>query len=114
MFEFPNGMTLSLSFSSASYATNHHQPLEDLCTNVLTGRNSHIVYEESKEATTVEVAIVSRDDDAKIDTWYDYETLEVSADISRDVAGWISVDEALALIDRVREMAPQGEQHGNQ
>ena len=101
-FEFPNGITLSLTFSPTSYGANHHKPLEEWCSQ------GHIVYEESKEATTVEVAIVSRADGAKIDTWYDYETLEVSANISRDVAGWIGVDEALALIDRVRAMNPEG------
>ena len=86
--DFPNGKTLSIMFGAANYSSNHHKTFEV----------------SDWEARSVEVGIFDKDEEGEIKTWYDYETLEASADISRDVAGWIPVDEALALIPKVRNM----------
>jgi hypothetical protein len=86
--DFPNGKTLSIMFGAANYSSNHHKTSEV----------------SDWEARSVEVGIFDKNEEGKIRTWYDYETLEVSADVSRNVAGWIPVDEALALIPKVRDM----------
>ena len=91
-FEFQNGKTLSIMFSAGNYGTNHHGSMRSMTTPT------------DMEARSVEVGIFDRLENGAIDDWYDYETLEISADLSRDVAGWIPVDEALALIPKVRSM----------
>jgi hypothetical protein len=90
-FNFENGKTLSIMFGTLNYGSNHAEGIEPQPT-------------KNMEATSVEVGIFDKDEEGDIRTWYDYETLEVSANSSRDVAGWIPVDEALALIPKVRKM----------
>ena len=91
-FDFENGKALSIMFGGGNYGSNHHKGLDAMLKPI------------DMFATTVEVGIFDKNEEGKITTWYDYETLEVSADVSRDVAGWIPVDEALALIPKVRSM----------
>ena len=90
-FDFPNGKTLSIMFSASNYGTNHHASMRSMTTPT------------DMEARSVEVGIFDRNENGAIDDWYDMKTLEV-ATIENDVAGWIPVDEALALIPKVRSM----------
>lgn len=91
-FDFENGKTLSIMFSASNYGTNHHKGL------------GAMLKPTDMEARSVEVGIFDRNENGAIDDWYDYETLEISVGLSRDVAGWVPVDEALALIPKVRSM----------
>jgi len=109
-FSFPNGITISIMFSSSNYGTNRNKPLEEMCTNVrngLGGNTGHIVYGESVEATSVEVAIFDTYWDGT-ENWYSTETLKpvVSTidDYQDTVTGWLPVNEAILLIPKVQAM----------
>ena len=90
-FDFPNGKTLSIMFSASNYGTNYHKGL------------GAMLKPTDMEARSVEVGIFDRHENGTIDDWYDMKTLE-PATPENDVAGWIPVDEALALIPKVRSM----------